>query len=325
MRQFVSLAASTLVCAVAFSSCFTITLPEPTFRPLREERFVRIDAARDRVEWIEIEHGLAPLTCNFGAHLAEVLARRRVFAPAGGLFSVDFDGADLHAMPIDVSDSAEHERRRIDALHVDDARLVLDERGGVALWRSGTLERASEWLCAPDFGSDDGGWALFESAAVNWIALPPFDIALSLGGWPEGDELFDPRSLELLAKARASGERFWSLRGNSLCLDAPLTAESASRFLSLLNYPASPDADDERFGQLLCELDTSDERLRARFAPQEGDWIRVAWTRWDALGETVLGKGAAHRLGFSVDSLEAYTQLRREHGLPELHAVAGEN
>lgn len=319
MPRLAPLAPAVLALAM-LSSCLTPS--EPTWQPVREERFVRIDAARDRVEWIEIQHGLGGRTLDFSAHLREVLACQRVFPAAGGWLSLNLDGPEMHTShPVDPDAATKF---MLDTLQVGDARLVVDENGCVSLWRAGSLDRASLWL--PDSGGERGPTQLY-SIALYWLA-PPFDPvhvdplhfdpcdALNDG------EFLDSRTMEMLERAGAAGERFWSLRGDSLCLDAPMTSSSSARFLSFLCGWFRPETVDAHLGLSLRELDTTNERLRARFGPDESGWIRVAWTHEERLDDPILWEQRARDLGFAVDSRESYLERRRAAGLPEPRVAA---
>lgn len=273
----------------SFSEC--PELPGPAFTNTAEEHWLRVDSKADTAEFVSLYRGLVPGEGDALAQLRRVVGKRRVFPPGGGWLTFDLDE------PLDPARLANADARDLalfelyPSLSVTAAGLALDESGSACLWRVVRLERASECL------------RLGESSAMSGDG-PHFPV----GEFPA----FDTRSSELLEAARARGERFASLAGDSLAIDVPSTAENAARILAHAFGAAlaGKESDLESWAQLgtcLRHVEISGERLRVRLGPDESGWMRVSWSALDSAGAGARGPFDAATLraaGFEIaDSL----------------------
>lgn len=157
--------------------------------------------------------------------LAEMLERRRVYPPEGGLLSSDLDGprqATPEGESPEAATALEHRLR--DLSRVLDAGLFLDESGELCGWRVTELVALEQVLTGIDRVVSAAVLRGFESAEEE-----------AANSWPWFDE-----SSRALAKGRALAGGPWVrwLEGR-ITLDWPISDVAAARALETIAAPQS--------------------------------------------------------------------------------------
>ncbi len=289
----------------ALNSC--LVFPGPDFVALREEHFVRIDAAHDVVDWISIEHDLVRGSESAGA-LRGVLAGRRVFPSGGGWISLDLEklsqGNDGRQPTEPLDEATEEEsaaakriRELAPGVGIVEVALGLEAKGSLALWRRTRIEHASEWL--------------------KLLADEELRVESERHGMLDTFPVFDARTLELALLAQESGERFWKFRDDSLVFEMPMTPANAARCVARITDAAAESKGGYTRTLLnnLRELKIADERLHARFGPDESGWIALTdnHAKTEKLQRITATWAGEH--GLAVEPVESFAARRRAAGL----------
>ncbi len=292
-----------LVATIALlASCFSP--PKPVMKSTYGEHFFRVDAERDTVDWIAIEHGLHGLRGHGGRRLQALLDGMRMY-PAGGLDSLDLDpppSADAQE-----TDSAEGKSGRAGraVVHVEEARLVLDTNKAPTLWRRITIDHAADWL------------DVFHETKISRIEFSPFLFRSTWGPFDATQQFllkfpyFDLATFELQRRADESGRKPWSLQGSSIVFEGPASPEYADRCRH--EWASGPAAG---FASTQPEVLFDGTTLALRFTPDGSGWI-CAGTEFSIENETPY-RMRHHLLdrGFTIEPQETYARLRASAGLP---------
>lgn len=277
-----------LACLV--SSCFSFP-PEAAFCWAETERHLRVDPARDVVEYIEITHGLSDPTDDAADQLRAVLKGARVFPAAGGWLSISFD--EPERTPV-VEGDLFCFSELAHTVRVVEARLVLDEKSEPSLWRRVRIECASSWLS----GFQDLMTRDIDDATPGSTFGLPYELTL------------DPASLDLLRAELRKGFQIWKFDGGTLLMEVPTTAALAERFIEAQRSNIAKPDDPE------VTYEFSDGWLSVRLAPDQSGWIRL---NVDSEPREVAAPPPTPvplgDIGLAIEPTSTYARLRREAGL----------
>ncbi len=165
-------------------------------------------------------------------------------------------------------------------VRVLEARLVEDENGAHSLWRRFMIEGASAWV-------------------ATWEVVP-------------SEPTQDAATTKLMARAKKSGHRLWSLQNDALVYSAHVSADYAERFRQSL-VSAHPEV---AWSELNSVLSYDGTVLRFRYPPDDRGWFGFAGAfGWLMISDSCEPSNL-EALGFKVEPREVYFHLRLAAGLP---------